>query len=86
LQLAQYIKLEKLPKIIILDIPRVSLNYINYAVIEKLKNGLIYCGKYEGRKCRFHIPHIIIIANKKPKIDSLLKDRWYIKNLGPKDE
>ncbi len=77
-QIKIHMELEKIPKIIILDIPRHNIEYINYGVIEQIKNGLIYSGKYEGGKYRFPYPHIIIFANSPPNLNKLSLDRWNI--------
>lgn len=69
---------EKIPRIIILDIPRHNIDYVNYGVLEQIKNGLIYSGKYEGGKCRFPHPHVIIFANSTPIQSKLSLDRWNI--------
>lgn len=66
------------PKIIIMDVPRTALDYINYGALEQLKNGLIYSGKYEGGQVVFPCPHVIIFANKLPDKYKLSKDRWNI--------
>lgn len=68
-------------KIILFDIPRSSLGYINYAAIEQIKNGLIYSGKYEGTQLVFNSPHVIIFANEPPDESSLSKDRWDIHRI-----
>ena len=39
-----------LPSVIIYDVPRCNLDYVNYGVIEEIKNGLFYSGKYEGAR------------------------------------
>lgn len=67
---------EREPKIIILDIPRCNLEYVNYGALEQLKNGLIYSGKYEGGVCVFHYPHILVFANEAPKKWKMSTDRW----------
>lgn len=68
-------------EVIILDIPRHNLEYINYGCLEQLKNGLIYSGKYEGGVCVFESPHVIIMANENPDITKFSMDRWNIINL-----
>lgn len=73
------------PRLIILDIPRSSLDYINYSAIEQIKNGCIYSGKYEGGQCIFNRPHIIIFANEPPKKREMSIDKWDIRELN-KDE
>jgi hypothetical protein len=64
------------PEIIIYDIPRHNKDYINYGLLEQLKNGVIFSGKYES--CQFLIPptHIICFANFEPDYDKLSEDRW----------
>lgn len=71
------------PKIIILDIPRSNEGYVNYGVLEQLKNGVIYSGKYEGGCCFFRIPHVIVMANFWPDESKLSADRWRIVELTP---
>lgn len=71
----------KVPSIILLDVPRTTLDYINYGAIESLKNGLIYSGKYEGGICAFPIPHIIAFANEEPDVSAMSADRWAIHSL-----
>ncbi len=65
---------EKEPKIILLDIPRHNLDFVNYGVLEQLKDGLIYSGKYEGGICVFHYPHLIVFANEPPSKDCMSTD------------
>lgn len=66
------------PNIILCDVPRTNIDYINYTAIESIKNGLIYSGKYEGGMCAFPIPHVIIFANTPPITANLSEDRWNI--------
>lgn len=65
-------------EIAILDISRTNEDYVSYEVIEQIKNGLLYSGKYEGGTCLFNSPHIICFANFEPKIENLSEDRWHI--------
>lgn len=69
---------EKEFSIVILDIPRSSEGYINYGVLEQLKNGLIYSGKYEGGLCLFDDVHVVVFANFMPDLMQFSKDRWNI--------
>lgn len=80
-QIRIHMELEKIPKIIVLDVPRHNIEYINYGVLEQIKNGLIYSGKYEGGKCRFPHPHVIIFANSPPIKEKMSIDRWNIINI-----
>lgn len=67
----------------IFDIPRSSLDYINYGVIEKVKDGCFYSGKYEGGQCIYPCPHVICFANELPDESAMSKDRWVIINIDP---
>lgn len=69
---------EQDPILILLDIPRYNKEYINYGVLESLKNGMIYSGKYEGGIACFESPHVIVFSNSRPDTDKLSYDRWNI--------
>lgn len=69
------------PRLVILDIPRCSLDYINYQAMEALKNGLLYSGKYEGGVCAFFSPVVIVFANAEPDTTQLSQDRWNIHRI-----
>jgi len=71
-------KYPKKRKVIIIDVPRSSQDYINYGAIEQIKNGLIFSGKYEGSQLVFNCPHVIVFANQKPDIKTMSEDRWRI--------
>jgi len=77
-QICQSIENEIVPKIIILDVPRYNIEYLNYGCIEQIKNGFIYSGKYEGGQCIFPIPHVFIFMNTSPETHKLSKDRFNI--------
>lgn len=66
------------PKLVVLDIPRSCKDYINYGILEDLKNGHIYSGKYEGGKCIFSSPHVIVFANRQPERSAMSQDRWNV--------
>lgn len=65
-------------KIVIFDFSRSQENFINYGVIEDIKNGRIFSGKYESCSKVFDIPHVICFSNFNPDTTKLSKDRWNI--------
>lgn len=67
--------------IILIDVPRTAVGYINYGAIESIKNGLIFSGKYEGCQLVFNCPHVIVFSNEKPDTKALSEDRWNIVNI-----
>lgn len=68
-------------KVAILDCSRTVENFVSYEVIEQIKNGLLYSGKYEGGVCCFDSPHVLVFANFEPDYDALSKDRWKVVNI-----
>lgn len=74
------------PRLILLDIPRCGEGYMNYGVIEQLKNGLVYSGKYEGGDCVFDPPHVIVMANFEPDYHQFTEDRWSVVDLNEKNQ
>lgn len=71
----------KYPKIIIFDIPRTNIDYLNYEAIESIKNGCFFSGKYECTQVIMNCPHVIIFANTPPILSKLSIDRWNIINI-----
>lgn len=70
------------PRVIMLDIPRTNLDYINFGAIEQIKNGLLYSGKYEGGVLIFEEPLVFIFANSPPDTECMSEDRWNIVKIG----
>lgn len=69
---------------ILIDLPRTSEGFIPYNMLEQIKNGHVFSGKYKSKSIMFNYPHVIIFANFAPDIQeqtSLSKDRWVIKQL-----
>lgn len=69
---------EAAPEVILMDVPRSSKEYVNYGLMEKLKDGCAYSGKYEGGVLLFKAPHFIVFANEAPDTSKMSKDRWAI--------
>lgn len=68
----------RLPKIILYDIPRVNENYISWAGLESIKNGLFTVGKYESFTVIANSPTVFCFANFYPDVTKLSADRWKI--------
>jgi hypothetical protein len=47
------------PDPIIYDVPRTAENFVNYGVLEQVKNGLFFSSKYESEMAVFNPPHVI---------------------------
>lgn len=68
-------------EIVVFDYARTQCDYINYQVIEDLKNGRIFSSKYESKMKRFLKPKIICFANYPPQTSTMSSDRWDIVNI-----
>lgn len=69
------------PKLILVDCPRINMDYLNYGALEEIKNGMVFSGKYEGGVCYFDTPHVICFANDKPDTSTMSNDRWIIREI-----
>jgi len=67
--------------IVIIDVPRVSQDYVNYASMEAIKNGLLFSGKYDSAQVVFNTPHVIVFANCEPDKSKLSADRWDVHEI-----
>lgn len=77
-QVLTYFQSFKTPTVIITDIARSEYNEHIYTVLENLKNGFIYSGKYEGGVCAFDYPHVVVFANHPPNTLEISSDKWHI--------
>lgn len=66
--------------IIVLDIPRHNQQEyeLNYGMLEALKDGVIYSGKYKGGKVFLDEPHVIVFSNSEPLYEKFTPDRWNV--------
>lgn len=76
-------KNERLPKIILVDIPRSTMEggHISYQGIEEVKNMFFFSGKYEGGQVCGEPPHMVIFANEEPVYSKLSSDRWSVHEI-----
>lgn len=73
------------PNIVIGDYPRDNLDRINYGAWEQVKNGHVFCSKYESQQMIFNKPHVVIFANELPDMQAWSKDRYFIKEIKKED-
>lgn len=77
-QIAKYIEEEKKnPQVLIYDIPRTNEQYVSYALMERIKNGLVFDGKYETARLLLPPIHVIVFANFPPDQTKMSEDRWF---------
>lgn len=64
------------------DFVRTQEERISYQVIEEIKGGDIYCGKYEGKSVLYAPPKVCVFSNFYPDRSKMTSDRWYILEYG----
>lgn len=69
------------PKIVIINIPRSTIDYVSYTGIEEIKDMFFFSGKYEGGMICGQNPHVLIFANEEPQYDKMSADRWKVWNV-----
>ena len=69
--------------VMIITIPRSAKDYLGglYGVLEEIKDGLIYSGKYEGGFANIEPPHVVVLCNFEPDYEMMSKDRWNVKKI-----
>lgn len=64
--------------LVVFDFSRSLAECVNYDVIEQIKNGMVFSGKYESCCKMFAPPKVVIMANFYPNTTKLSNDRWVI--------
>lgn len=74
---------------IVFDLSRTTEGQLNWQVMEDLKNGRVFSGKYESKSKKFPRPHLLIFSNYKPQMrdnfgrEVVSKDRWEVLKINP---
>lgn len=64
------------------DVSRSESSSFHYGVLEAVKNGYLISGKYTGIIHRFDPRPVVVLANCRPDMTQLTRDRWNIVTLG----
>lgn len=69
-------------RIFIFDIPRGQLEYMQYSILEQIKDQMIFSPKYESSaKVIPHLCHVIVFTNEEPDVTKMTIDRFNLKYL-----
>jgi hypothetical protein len=55
--------------------------FIQYDLLEEIKNGYVFSGKYHRVIKKFKTPHVVVCMNELPDMTKLSHDRYTIKKL-----
>lgn len=73
-------------RVLLIDCPRMRLEYFPYDFIEQVKNGLVFSPKYDSKvKNLSESPHVVVFMNEMPKTENLSADRVKIISIKKED-
>lgn len=65
--------------IFLFNVPRGGMEFLNYAVLEQLKDRLIFSPKYDSRmKTLQKKPHVVVFCNEAPDMTKMTYDRYHL--------
>ena len=65
--------------IFLFDIPREQLQYLQYSVLESLKDQCVFSPKYESLSKVLPNPvHVVVFTNEEPDMTKMTEDRYEI--------
>lgn len=71
--------IDETKRVFIFDIPREQMTYLQYSVLESLKDQMIFSAKYESSLKVLRNPvQVIVFSNEKPDQTQLTEDRYNI--------
>lgn len=67
--------------IFLFSIPRTQMEYLNYSILEQLKDRMVFSTKYQSTmKILLKTPHVIVFCNENPDATKLSADRYVIRD------
>jgi len=70
-------------RVLFIDAPRSKQGeYLQYDFLEDVKNGFVFCSKYESRVKQMAACHVVVFMNEDPDMNKLSKDRYVIRRVG----
>jgi len=68
--------------VFLFDIPRTQMTYLQYSVLEMLKDQLVFSPKYEsGLKILTTVPLVVVFSNEEPDRTQMSADRFKVTNI-----
>jgi hypothetical protein len=69
-------------RVLFFDCPRSKQgDFIQYDLLEEIKNGFVFSGKYQSVIKKFKTPHVVVCMNEPPDMTKLSEDRYTIITL-----
>lgn len=69
-------------KVFLINVPRGNMEFLNYGLLESLKDRMVFSPKYEScMKILLYEPHVIVFTNEEPDMEKMTADRYDIHHL-----
>jgi len=69
-------------RVLFVDAPRSKQGeFLQYDFLEDVKNGFVFCSKYESRVKQLGPCHVVVFMNEDPDMNKLSKDRYVIRRV-----
>lgn len=66
-------------RVFFLDLPRSQAEFLQYSILEQLKDQMVFSPKYNSKMKRLeHRPHVVVFMNEPPDMNKLSIDRYKI--------
>lgn len=74
--------IDETKSVFLFDVPRTQMMYLQYSVLEMLKDQLVFSPKYEsGMKVLLETPLVIVFSNEEPDRTQMSYDRYKVTNI-----
>lgn len=71
--------LDPTKRVYLIDVPRGKLEFFSYALVEEMKDGYVFSGKYDSCMKEWdHAVHVVVFTNEEPDMTKLTTDRYLI--------
>lgn len=68
--------------VFLFNIPRKGMEFLNYTILEQLKDRIVFSPKYDsGTKILHTDPHVVVFCNEMPDLEKMTGDRYAINDM-----
>jgi len=74
--------IDETKSVFLFDVPRMQMTFLQYSVLEMLKDQLVFSPKYASKmKVLTAVPYVGVFCNEQPDMNSLTSDRYKMFNI-----
>lgn len=74
--------IDETKRVFLFDIPRGSMQFLQYSVLEKLKDQMVFSTKYQSKAKILHSKcHVVVFCNEQPDMTLMTHDRYIFHDM-----